>query len=54
MTGPLLFREVNMRAIIIYILCGFSAILDIWFILYLLNAEFFFIDGIRDWIRKKI
>lgn len=43
-----------MRSIIIYILCGFSALLDIWFILYLLNAEFFFIDDIRDWIRKKI
>lgn len=41
MTGPLLFQEVNMRSIIIYILCGFLALLDIWFILYLLNAEFF-------------
>ena len=43
-----------MRAIIIYILCGFVAILDIWFVLYLLNSEFFFIDDIRNRIRKKI
>ena len=43
-----------MRTIAIYILCSLIAILDIGFTLYLLNEEFFFIDNIQDWIRKKI
>lgn len=43
-----------MRTIAIYILCSLIAILDIGFTLYLLNEEFFFIDNIQDWVRKKI
>lgn len=53
MTGSLLFQEADMRTTIVYILCGFIALLDIWFTLYLLNEEFFFVDDIRDGIRKK-
>lgn len=54
MTGSLLFQEVNMHTIVIYILCGLAALLDIGFILYLLNEEYFFTDDIRGWARKKI
>ena len=43
-----------MRTTIIYILCGFIVLLDVWYTLYLLNEEFFFADNIRDWVRKKI
>ena len=54
MAGSLLFQEADMRTTIVYILCSFIAILDIWFTLYLLNEELFFVDNIRDLIRKKI
>lgn len=54
MAGSLLFQEADMRATIVYILCGFIALLNIWFTSYLLNEEFFFVDDIRDLVRKKI